>query len=328
MRKIIFFTIITLFLIYTFRENINETFINAALPGGKGVGPHNIPKVIWTYWNEGTPPKLVQLCMNGWKRLNPDFKIVLIKRNTVTDIIQDPLPENFNSFSPQRQSDWIRLAVLKNFGGYWLDSTIMLTCGLAAPVSPKNTADGSGVAYFNPFHTIKKSNPIIETWFIGVQKGNIFIEAWFIEFDRVCKKFGNDGSGYIRELQREYPSRLTEIVANIPSGHMQNYLTIYICASKISIIDNFNPLKYFTLQNCFDGPFFGCTKEKWRSLSYLCDFLFKGFSPLPPDKLKMVKFINHERKFIEEYLSRNNYLCENGSLYDTLLEKCNQNETL
>lgn len=271
-----------------------------------------IPKIIWTYWDKGELPEIVKLCIINWENLNPDYNIVLVTRQNIAKYSSEQIPKNFERMSPQRQSDWVRLAVLKGNGGFWIDSTIILTDNFDW-IDNFIFGDIEGLAYFNPSHTIDNKHPIIESWFIVAKKNSRFIASWFKEFDYACKKFGNSGSDYVSELAQKYPAKIKDIVANIPKLIYQNYLTIHICASKIAQIDNINPQKYFSLLNCYEGPFRGSTKKTWRSPKYLKEFL-TGF---PTGKNpKMIKLVNHEQKFVLAMLQN----CIEGSYCDQYLK--------
>jgi hypothetical protein len=89
-----------------------------------------IPKKLWAYW-DSSPPRFIMDCHAGWKRYNPSYEVNLITNDTLSEFISSKLPENFNDVSSQARSDWIRLAVLKEHGGIWMDASTVVTGDLA-----------------------------------------------------------------------------------------------------------------------------------------------------------------------------------------------------
>lgn len=76
---------------------------------------------VFTFW-EGTMPEYIRLCMKTWK-----FDYVLLTRDNVNQYTDIDLSKLRNFTLPQI-ADIVRVHVLRDNGGYWLDTdTIMLT---------------------------------------------------------------------------------------------------------------------------------------------------------------------------------------------------------
>lgn len=96
-------------------------------------------KTVFTYW-EGTMPDYIKLCIKTWK---VPFVILDNKKlNEYTNIYIDSLKK----FTLPQIADYIRVHVLRDNGGYWLDAdTIMVTDQLpntnmiGNPISRTNT---------------------------------------------------------------------------------------------------------------------------------------------------------------------------------------------
>lgn len=92
-------------------------------------------KIIWQYWAQGIDeanlPPLVQSCFNSVDRYKGSYKVIRLDINTVKDYLDIPdfvwerkkNPQFVEAFF----SDLVRLALLKNYGGVWIDATILLT---------------------------------------------------------------------------------------------------------------------------------------------------------------------------------------------------------
>lgn len=77
-------------------------------------------ETVFTFW-EGQMPDYIRLCMKTW-----DFDYTLLTYNNLKDYIDIPL-DKLQSFTLPQIADVIRVHVLRDYGGYWLDTdTIML----------------------------------------------------------------------------------------------------------------------------------------------------------------------------------------------------------
>jgi len=92
-----------------------------------------VPKTIWSYWQKmpGAPEalnKFIDACLASWRALNPDYQIRLLDNEAVARYVDArDLPETFQFLSIQHRSDAIRLAILKKYGGIWVDATTFMT---------------------------------------------------------------------------------------------------------------------------------------------------------------------------------------------------------
>jgi GR25 family glycosyltransferase involved in LPS biosynthesis len=246
-----------------------------------------IPKIIWTYWNDDTLPEIIDKCVNNWKHFNPDHKVVVVKQSNINKYV-NKIPHFFYNLSPQRQADWIRLFLLKEHGGIWMDSSTMLTESFNW-LHEKNVNEYG--FYIHGF-TSNEKYPVIENWFIASNKTN-FIQKWFEEFDNVCKKYGNDGDAYLKELNvKNNPELLQKIL--YPS-----YLTMHVCAQKIMQIDGIKPYKVDIAE---DGPLYLIVKANWNAMEF-CKIITKKYEDayLP----KIIKMRGGERDALIEYLKNN-----------------------
>jgi len=102
------------------------------------VAQPNVPKIIWTYWEnihqenpnytkQAQMHSLLGLCELSWRRLNPGWTVRVLNQDTFWNYIsREDLPQGFDSLKIQHRSDAIRLALLVKYGGVWLDATVLL----------------------------------------------------------------------------------------------------------------------------------------------------------------------------------------------------------
>jgi Capsular polysaccharide synthesis protein len=242
-----------------------------------------IPKIIWSYWDDPNVPLLTQKCMDNWKRMCPDYEVRLLNK---TDV-----PAEYKHLTPERQSDWLRLDRIKNYGGVWLDASVFLTESL-------DWIQGSGEAlmFYQKAMSNDASQRMYESWFIASVPNGKFITALFNEFDFACKTFGNDGDKYIEHLRTSYGHEQTEdILQNIYRG-LIGYLTIYVCIQKVIKIDGLDS-KLVTGIPGESGPILYQTKHRWNHEAVVKDLL----GPWPAEGVnKLVKLVREDRKHIQK----------------------------
>ena len=85
-------------------------------------------KVIWTYWHQGfdQAPNVVQHCLRRVKKLNSDYELHLLDKESVYQYTQRvPIPEDkWERMSLAHRSDLLRTQLLIKHGGVWMDPTV------------------------------------------------------------------------------------------------------------------------------------------------------------------------------------------------------------
>ena len=87
-----------------------------------------IPKIIHFVW-VGTKdkPKLVNDCIDSWKRFCPDYEIMEWNNESLKDINNLYVKQAFENHKYAFVSDFIRLYALKKYGGFYFDTDLELT---------------------------------------------------------------------------------------------------------------------------------------------------------------------------------------------------------
>lgn len=127
-------------------------------------------KTIWITWFQGWEdcPPLCKYCLDSWKYYNPDWKIVTLDENNYRDYvdIDSVLPEldtNRTAFS-----DILRMFILKQYGGVWVDATLFCN----KPLSEWIDSDTN-------FFVFSRSDIMISSWFIYSDKEGHVINKWY-----------------------------------------------------------------------------------------------------------------------------------------------------
>ena len=161
---------------------------------------------IFCYWDTEELPPLINECIKKIKKeMDSKWNIILLNRNTVYKLIsKNDFPKNYEKLQPPAKTDWIRLYLLKKYGGLWMDISIVLN-------DPQEIEDIYNIimnsnknlcVYEMSHHRIKVNNkeyPGIENWFIMAKSKNDIISKWLIEFEYAIEIGFDKYSEYINK---------------------------------------------------------------------------------------------------------------------------------
>ena len=136
-------------------------------------------KTIWLLWLQGwdNAPWLVKEVAKSWQLNNPDWKIRLLTNQNIKFYINDIdyIYDKNKNISEQAKSDIIRLSLLKNHGGVWVDATML--CLQPINFWIEEAVSSAGIfMYHNP-------EGFQASWFIVAQKNNPLIKKWKMACD-------------------------------------------------------------------------------------------------------------------------------------------------
>jgi hypothetical protein len=244
-----------------------------------------IPKQIWTYWEDGDPPELVKKCIAKWQEFNPGWTITILDKNNLKEYIPeiDIFSLKFSDTAPRR-SDFVRLHVLAKYGGIWADASILPTKSFDW-VTDVGSYDYVG--YYRKSVTTRPEYPVIESWFFACPPGSNFISKLrdeMMSMNNLAKE-----SDYKNDVE----SRGIDI-QNIPQP---DYLNIYLSAQAV-MQKQMTPEEIkqtIYVKPSEDGPFKHAVQNNWEpneTIKSLCKTKAKDV----PD---MVKIYGEERKTID-----------------------------
>ena len=112
----ILLTLLCIYTIYTYIAYSEE-----------GFSSYTLPKIIWSYWHDpNIPPKLNDI-LTQRKEVLSDWKHYLLNEETIFDYIpRSAFPRGYSTLIHQHKADWIRLYLLKVYGGCWMDASIIV----------------------------------------------------------------------------------------------------------------------------------------------------------------------------------------------------------
>ena len=132
----------------------------------------SIPKVIHYCWfGKGEMPKLAQKCIKSWKKYCPDYEIICWNEDNF-DITQNRYAhEAYQAKKWAFVTDYVRLKVVYEYGGIYLDTDVELLKSL------DGLLENSGFLGFD-------ENGIVATGLgFGAEKGNHIVGAFLQDYN-------------------------------------------------------------------------------------------------------------------------------------------------
>lgn len=169
-------------------------------------------RVIYTYWDKAPLPPLVKHCIATWKTYNPDWRVVVVdKKQAMQNLAPPPW---FEDLIPQHQADWVRLKLLAQTGGVWLDATTYLLKPVTAWATRQDALtifaiDGMHQTGVDVAHQLSarshcRGSVQLENWALACPKGHDFVQAWLKQFELVCE-LGHVSYVTLLKKQNLYP---------------------------------------------------------------------------------------------------------------------------
>ena len=269
---------------------LHATGTAAAAPAARTA----IPRILWSYWQGGTPPLLVQRCFDHWRRLHPHFEIRILDDRGVLQYLP-AIPAALDGASAAKRADWIRLELLRRHGGIWLDASTILTQPLDWVLQEQARTGADFVGYYLQQYTSVPDRPVVENWFMAAPPGSPFIEDLQREFTE--EVIARTGEQYIAHLQAQglYTQALQRI-------DMPAYLTMHLALQVILLRGGSYRLG---LSPAESGPYFLHVQGRWRRAALKLRLLFmRAPGPLPP----LIKLRSPDRRRLDDYLAQGMYL--------------------
>ena len=264
------------------KENEKDLNVHA---GESGEGK-KIPKIIWMYWHSQNVPSYILAMINRIKVLNGCHEVFLLHRETLGYYLPDFIVSKSLPFAIQ--ADLIRLALLKEYGGIYIDvSTIVYE-------SFDWVHDKAGydlIAYYRYKETSDNPIPLIENWFLCAPKGSILIKEWLDILEPI-----NQLGIYQFYLKNKTRSDYNLLIENINNPI---YFAAYI--SERIALKNLSYKVNLFLKHSDANAWLYQDNVDWRVLS-LADIFMNKNKPkqLPP----LIKLSSNDRLLVDEFMQR------------------------
>ena len=273
-----------------------------------------IPKSIYTFWDKEPAPFLIKACLANWRKMNPSHTVTLItysNLDSILDLSITPLPRHFYSIESRYQADWIRLAVLLQKGGFWVDASFIMLHSLDKIHSIQQQDQSEGFQFYIEKFTKLDKYPVLENWFIAAIPHATFIKAWFLEWCFCIEEFALDDA-YLHAISNTFgPIAYQNIKQDMDSP---SYLKQHVALQKVLQLDNITLPSFSGATAQPDGPFSLIeSSDNWNSDSFVDRLIFK-WSPLPNHPPNFIKVRGWERLLLDfqitqglSWLSRYNF---------------------
>lgn len=188
-----------------------------------------IPKIIHCVWlGKGEKNERAKLCIESWKRLLPDYEIIEWNEENFDVNCNNWCKESYKNKKYAFTSDYVRLWVLYNYGGIYMDTDVEVY----KPLDKFLTEKG-----FTGFETVNYPS----TATLGAEKGNPVIKKmmeWYENHDFILY---DDWRDYIKN-ERTSTCVQSNILSELGINRKKN---------EIQHIENFTvyPTYYFFTQN-------------------------------------------------------------------------------
>ncbi|MDE6720599.1 MAG: capsular polysaccharide synthesis protein [Bacteroidaceae bacterium] len=206
---------------------------------------------VWLCWMQGleNAPALVQKCYDSIKANLPDREVFLITEQNRRDYIAIPdyIEEKYQKgiITHTHFSDLLRVALLCEYGGTWIDSTVFCS----GSNIPKYFFDSPFFVFQNLKPGANGSVLNLSSWFMSSWSNQIIVLA-------------------VRELLWEYWKRNTHLIDYFLLHHFIMIVAEYYADEWKKIVQYPNSFPHVLLLMLFE-PF---NKEKWESITSACPF--------------------------------------------------------
>ena len=240
--------------IYYITENFNQNISN------NNKIKYEIPKNIYIYWDNLKNNDIIQYFIDNIKRKSSlnNWKVYFITRENVHQYVDKQFYKKFINLNSVRFSDFLRLKLLYDNGGAWIDaSTIIIQPTFLDNFRNKMIQNKCDVLLFEfKEKTLNKNYPFLENWFIMAPKHSIFIKDLYDYFEK------SYDMGFYNFKQKILVPSKVDLNATIGYGaktyHMQHALMHYM------LLNNRNKYK-ICIENAGESMFKAQNNVDWKS---------------------------------------------------------------
>lgn len=168
-------------------------------------------KTLWAYWHQGeeNAPFLVRQCLDSWRRLNPGWTLAVLDRDSVRDWVDLQTFRTRRDIGLQAFTDILRLSLLSERGGAWIDATLYCVRPLDEWLRHYVSDHFFGFASHRP-------DRLITTWFLYGTGESRTLRAWTEEVHRYWNAHRFATPGYFRKqvLRKLTSLRKRHVITN------------------------------------------------------------------------------------------------------------------
>ncbi len=275
-----------LILLISFYININTIYLSSHT---------SIPRIIWSYWDNDNVPAHVRRIMKEREALcsSANWSVRFLNERSLPEFLDmSQVPQNYDKLIPQHKADWIRLALLKKYGGLWMDCSIILNDLDALERVYQRSINRS--AQMTVFTYSSGKTDYIENWFIMAPAGSKVISDWYDEY---CRAIKMEFKNYRKWLLNESGLTLSKRIYDPDAIYDNIYLTQHACIQVVLASAAHEPnILYMLAEDSMFKIHIDCN---WK---YKC--IMNTLSSGSPRHLPYIKLRGGERNFdLDRYFS-------------------------
>lgn len=195
-------------------------------------------KTIWILWYQGSNdmPTIVKECYKSWCEKNKDFEVVVLDKNNLEKYVKidNNIIQN-KHITIQALSDIIRVNLLNQQGGIWVDAT----CYCMKPINSwlSKYMENGFFAFSNP-----SRDRLISSWFIASEPNSKITR----EFAKIVNNYWLENPKMVKINNLNLSKRFILKIYLVFTGHMNNSIeTSYWFSTFISKILKIYPYFWF-----------------------------------------------------------------------------------
>ena len=256
---------------------------------------HKYKNCIWQCWLQGLDnrPKIVEVCIESVKKYANNRQVIILTKDSISDYIDLPdfIWEKYNKgiITNTHFSDIIRAYLLAQYGGTWIDATVLLTAPIPKVIENSDFFVFKDQYWMNypqipsfQFLHYLPSQECLSSWFMHSQPNllmsaclGMLFEYWknekkLIDYFLFHKMFTMAVMGH-PECQMIYKSM--PLLSNFEPHQLQNLLSEKFNTKIYKEIQSWSPIHKLTYKKHIETPnsFYDYIINHKNKLSDLCD---------------------------------------------------------
>ncbi len=248
-----------------------------------------IPKKIWAYWHETPAPEFIARCQANWQRLAPDHEVHLLHQGNIREWVNTrAFEDRLQQLPHYRQADWLRLQLLAQHGGFWIDASALLCENLDWAHRLQQQSQSEFVGFYIDRFTTRPEQPIVENWFMAAPPGSAFVRDLAQEFGHAIS-IGEEA--YLQALQAQ--GKLQRVAQGLGPKD-QRYLIMHMAAAVL--LDAPQARYRLALLRAEDSALGFHAALRWRKRHL---FARLALSPCPKRLPVLIKLRGGDRRVVE-----------------------------
>ena len=179
------------------------------------------PKHVWLYYDGDLPQILISLVTRTRRVLSSNWIFHFLTPESIREYLDiDSFPVTYSLYATQAQSDLIRLALLKRYGGWWIDTSTIVNSDQFMKEIRDLTID-KDVDFFGYCFT-QCPRMLIESSILYSRRNSSFVTVWEKDYSRAL---ATGREAHIYQAFRDgidLPAQLFK-----PYPYVNSYFTIY-----------------------------------------------------------------------------------------------------